>query len=50
MALPNSFSGKGRTNKPGKSNRRGRLGTVDLLNKIACFSKKVNSVGNIKSG
>jgi hypothetical protein len=28
--------------QPGNSYRRGRLSTVDLLDKIACFVKKTN--------
>ncbi len=28
---------------------QGRLSPVDLLNKIACFGKKVNNISNIKS-
>ncbi len=26
---------------PGNTNRRGRVGTVDLLIKVACFVKKI---------
>ncbi len=35
--------------QPGNPNRRGRLSTVDLLIKVACFVKKVNNVFSIKS-
>jgi hypothetical protein len=34
---------------PGNPNWRGRLSTVDLTIKVACFCKKVNNVCNIKS-
>jgi hypothetical protein len=33
---------------PGKTYRRGRLSTVDLLIKVACFVKKENNIFNIK--
>jgi hypothetical protein len=32
----------------GKTNRRGRLSTVDLLIKVACFLTKVNNILNMK--
>ncbi len=34
--------------KPGNTNRRGRLSTIDLLIEVACFVKKVNNIFNIK--
>jgi hypothetical protein len=34
--------------KPGNTNKRGRLGTVDLLIKVALFVKEVNNSFNIK--
>ncbi len=33
---------------PGRSNRGGRISTVDLLIKVACFVKKVNNIFNVK--
>jgi hypothetical protein len=34
--------------RAGKTNGRGRLRTVDLLIKVACFVKKLNNNCNIK--
>jgi len=34
--------------KPGNTNWGGRLSTVDLLIKVACFVKKVNNIFNVK--
>jgi len=36
------------TDKPGNTNRGGRLNTVDLLIKVACFVQRVNNIFNIK--
>jgi hypothetical protein len=33
---------------PGNTNIGGRLGTVDLLIKVACFVKEVNDIFKIK--
>jgi hypothetical protein len=33
--------------KSGNTTKRGRLSTIDLLIKVACFVKKVNNVCNI---
>ncbi len=38
---------KSRVN-PGNTNLRGKLSTVDLLIKVACFVTKVNDIFNIK--
>jgi hypothetical protein len=34
--------------KPGSTNLGGRLSTVDLLIKLACFVKNVNKIFNLK--
>jgi len=33
---------------PGNTNKKGRLGTIDLLFKVACFVKKVIFILNIE--
>jgi hypothetical protein len=43
---PNAFASLA---KPGKSYRRERLSTVDLLVKIACFMKEKNNISALKA-
>jgi hypothetical protein len=33
----------------GNTNRRGKLNTIDLLIKVACFVKKVYDIFNVKN-
>ena len=35
--------------RAGKTYLKGRLSTIDLLNKVACFETKVNNIFNINA-
>ncbi len=37
-----------KADKPGNTNRVGRLSTVDLLINVACFVKRENNIFNVK--